>query len=134
MTNQAKTIFSIIALVTIGFLAGYHTHRYTVRTHLNKIAKERISPGLQERMIHALELDEAQKEKVTPILENYGKQLIQLRREEVAKRKPLLDSLQVELSKSLRPDQMERLDRMMHRMKRMRENGRKKKGREKRRE
>ncbi len=133
MSNRLKTVLSIIALLAIGFLAGYQSHRYVVRNHLNKIARERISPGLQERMIQALQLDETQLPEVTPILEDFGKRLIQMRRDEVERRKPLLDSMEIALSEKLRPDQQEHLDQMMKRMKRIRENGSRKGKREKRR-
>lgn len=118
MNHTLKTTLSIIGLLAIGFLAGYQTHMGLVKKRVHRIAKERIAPGLMERMTDILDVTDEQRPRIEPIMETYTKKLIEVKKEGIQKRKPIIEALRKELKEELEPEQLERLDHMMERMKR----------------
>ena len=118
MSDTIKTILSIVAILLIGYLAGYHSHRYTVKNRLKQIARERIEPGFSERLLQTLQIEEPRKGEIEPILRTYGSQLISLRRHYHAEAKPVMDSLRIRLQDKLTAEELKTLDRVIWRMRR----------------
>jgi hypothetical protein len=126
MNNTTRTIIAAIGLLAIGFLAGYHTNRAMVKKKLDRVAKERISPGFVERMMDILDITEVQKPEVEPILKDFSVKLIEARKIEMERRGPILDSMYANLIELMDGEQKEKLNKMVERMKRSRHRSHKK--------
>lgn len=118
MNNTVKTILAMIALVLIGFIAGFYTHRYMMKSHLDDLKKYRPSKGLNERILNQLAQDETEKTTLQPVIDKYVTQIVDIHKESRAKREPILEALKGELNPLLDDAQKEKLDRIIKRMKR----------------
>ena len=66
-----KSIISIIALLVIGFVAGFFTNRYLTVKTANKIAALRKAKGMENRLYEILDLEAEQKEQLAPIIKKH---------------------------------------------------------------
>jgi hypothetical protein len=121
MNNKFKTILAVIGILLIGYMIGFYTNRIIVKQRLEKVVKTRISPGFEHRLLDIIALDSSQYDILEPVVKKYGQRLIQVNRESKVQKALILDSLKQDLKDQLSEDQMERLEKVIHRMKRIHE-------------
>ena len=117
-TSNLKSILAVLALVLIGYFAGFHHHRYVVQHRLNRIAQLRTEPGsgMEQRLFDVIKATPEQEEKITPILQKRKKELHQTNLEIRERRKPILDSMRAEIEVLLTPEQIDEFDQFMKRL------------------
>ncbi len=120
-----KSIISIIALLGIGFIAGFFTNRHLTVKKANKIAALRKVKGLENRLYETLELAPEQKEQLAPIIKKHLEVLAQLNKTHQEKRVATINELKEAIVPSLNEVQKRRLDKFSKRLKRF-QRGRKK--------
>jgi dsDNA-binding SOS-regulon protein len=112
-----KSIFSIIALLTIGFLAGFTTHRHLTVQATERIAVLRLAKGMENRLYKTLQLDEEQKENLVPIISKHFEEVAQINRAHRANRIKMLATLKSKISPFLNEKQKEKLEKFSNRLK-----------------
>lgn len=103
------------ASAAIGFIAGqeYATYRFSRKWRGEGRIRERIMAKLDRR----LNLDPAQKERISAILESKTEQFKTAKKRFGDSAKSIRESTERQIKECLRPDQIEKFDRMMDKMK-----------------
>jgi len=125
-----KSIISIIALLVIGFVAGFFTNRYLTVKTANKIAALRKAKGMENRLYEILDLEAEQKEQLAPIIKKHFEVLMQINKTHQEKRIAAINELKIAINPSLNEIQKEQLDKFSKKLKRFnrkRRNGENKK-------
>ncbi len=113
-----KSIISIIALLIIGFVAGFITHRYLTIKAAQKIAVLRKAKGMENRLYEVLALDTLQKEQLSPIFQKHFAALAQLNKLHQEKRAIAIEELKAAITPNLNERQKKRFDKFSKRLKR----------------
>jgi len=113
-----KSIISIIALLFIGFVAGFFTNRYLTVKTAHKIAELRKAKGMENRLYEVLALDTKQKEQLAPIIQSHFEELTQLNKMHQEKRITVIKGLKEAINPSLTDVQKKRFDRFSKKLKR----------------
>ncbi len=121
-----KLFASMIALVLIGFVAGFYTNRYMTKQTVRKIAVLRQAKGMEDRLYKILRLDDAQKAKLEPVIKKHFENLEQINKENRSKRVKMADTLKAILAPDLTETQYKGLNRYIERLKRPLRNGKRK--------
>jgi len=109
--KNLKTILALIALVAIGFVGGFYTHRTISKKYVNRLVKLREAPGFEAHLYRMLEPTEEQKQQLNPIVERYAEKVTTMHRSFRHERHALLDSMHAEIKPLLDEQQVERLER-----------------------
>lgn len=115
-----KTILSVIGLLLIGYVSGFHHHRYVMKNRIAEIADHRIAPNapMAGRFFTNINATEEEKELLRPIFRKYMKELHQIGQTIKDKRKPVLDSMRAEIEVHLNADQKVEFEKVMKRISR----------------
>jgi len=115
-----KTILSVIGLVLIGYVTGFHHHRHLTQSRIAEIADHRITPNspLPERFFTNINATEEDKELLRPIFRKHMKELHQIGQSIKEKRKPVLDSMRAEIEVHLNADQKVEFEKIIKRINR----------------
>lgn len=100
----------MLALVAIGFLAGFATHRTVVASKIKRVAALKSAEGFEAQLMNRINLDEAQKMQVKPIIEKYADKISRASQEARQLRKMMVDSMHSEMKPFLNSEQIEQLD------------------------
>lgn len=99
----------MIALVGIGFTAGFYTHRYATKKRVERIRDLVRKEGFAQQLFRFIEATPEQQEKLTPIVEPRAKEIHELFLNFRQERTELMDSLEQEIQPLLTDEQVERL-------------------------
>jgi len=115
-----KTILSVIGLVLIGYVAGFHHHRYLMQSRIAEIADHRIAPNapMAERFFTNINATKEDKELLRPIFRKHMRELHQIGQTIREQRKPVLDSMRAEIEVHLNADQKVEFEKVMKRINR----------------
>ena len=113
-----KSIISIIALLGIGFIAGFFTNRHLTVKTANKIAALRKAKGLENRLYEILVLEPEQKEQLAPIIKKHFEVLTELNKTHQEKRIATINELKEAIVPSLNDIQKQQLDKFSKKLKR----------------
>jgi hypothetical protein len=107
--NYLKTALVVAGLLAIGFIGGFHTHRFLATKKIKEVAELRMARGFQTRFFDAVQATEAQRTVLEPIVEKYGKQMALIYQDFRKDRQSLTDSLMNELKPHLDETQWRQL-------------------------
>lgn len=107
--NYLKTALVVAGLLAIGFIGGFHTHRYLATKKIKEVAELRMARGFKTRFFDAVQATEAQRTVLEPIVEKYGKQMALIYQDFRKDRQSLTDSLMSELKPHLDETQWQQL-------------------------
>jgi len=115
-----KTILSVIGLLLIGYVAGFHHHRHITQSRIAEIAAHRIAPNapMAERFFTKINATEEERELLRPIFRKHMRELHQIGQTIRKKRKPVLDSMRAEIEGHLNADQKAEFEKVMKRINR----------------
>lgn len=121
--NYLKTTLVVAGLLAIGFIGGFHTHRYLATKKIKEVAELRMAWGFQTRFFDAVQATGAQRAVLEPIVEEYGKKMSLLYQDFRKNRQSLTDSLLNELKPYLDEVQLQQLTEFNKRFRGRRPNG-----------
>lgn len=124
-----KTLLAILGLLLIGFIGGFFAHRILVEQQIRKLSGKRTARGIEHIFQKTIRPEEEQTATLEPLLEKYALRLSEISQVYHQQRLEVYDSLNIEVRPLLTPDQQERFDEMIDRLKYRR--FRKKKGEDK---
>ena len=104
-----KTILAMLALVGIGFVAGFYTHRAASKKVIHKVATLREAPGFEAHLYSVIKPTEEQKEKIGPIVSVYAKKIATIHKETRNNRHMMMDSMHAAIKPYLEEEQIERM-------------------------
>ena len=107
--NYLKTVLVVAGLLAIGFIGGFHTHRFLTTKKIKQVAELRMARGFQTRFFDAVQATDAQRAVLEPIVEKYGKRMALLYQDFRKNRQSLTDSLLTELKPHLDEVQLQQL-------------------------
>ena len=112
-----KVVLAMLALVMIGFIGGFATHRHLAKERIHDIARMHRPHGLVEQLRKSIRPNEAQIAEIRPIFQEWSKEMQAIRtiynQEKIAK----LDTLIRRVKPLLENEQVERLDKRFQRIK-----------------
>ncbi|MCB1124595.1 MAG: hypothetical protein KJT03_23790, partial [Verrucomicrobiae bacterium] len=95
--NYLKITLVVAGLLTIGFIGGFHAHRYLATKKIKEVAELRMARGFQTRFFDAVQATDIQRAVLEPIVERYGKKMALIYQDFRKNRQLLTDSLLNEL-------------------------------------
>ena len=98
-----RIITSILALVGIGFFAGFYTHREITTDKIKRVANTCKKRGFQDYLYTSIKADSLQIKEIGPIVDPFADDMSALIGDQRAQRMELLDSLHVSLKDHLEP-------------------------------
>jgi hypothetical protein len=110
-----KTILAMLALVGIGFVAGFYTHRAASKKVIHKVAKLREAPGFEAHFYRILKPDAEQKEQIAPIVSAYAKKVAAIHDATRKNKHMLMDSMHAAIKPYLEEEQIERMEKFSRR-------------------
>ncbi len=97
MKKNGKVIVAIAALIGIGFLGGFYTHRYLSTQKIERIARMRSAEGFREGIFTVVDASEEQRQQLAPIIDRYSKAMGRSHREWRRSLHALVDSMHQEI-------------------------------------
>lgn len=103
--DKWKVIVVVVGLLLTGFVAGFMTNRYLIRTHIHQFRQADNEHAFGAYLIDRLDASPEQLEQLKPVMDYYGKRFHQLGQEHRAERTLLTDSLYQQINPLLTPEQ-----------------------------
>ncbi|MEL6923435.1 MAG: hypothetical protein AAFO94_05245, partial [Bacteroidota bacterium] len=115
-----KSILSVIGLLLIGYVGGFHHHRTIVKDQIRRISDHRMEVGgrFTDRFFDHIDATEAQREILSPIIEQHLREMQVINKEMRSRRRPVLDSMRAEIEVHLQADQQEAFEAFMRKVRR----------------
>jgi Spy/CpxP family protein refolding chaperone len=117
--DKVKNILAVFGLITIGFIAGFVTHRQLVKKEMQRVVRLGEAPMFREHLVRQLDLQPEQKVQVEQILDKHVQQMRQLMQDNRRSRADLIRNLEDDLKPVLSEQQLEQLQRFNRRFKRL---------------
>lgn len=113
-----KSIISILALLLIGFVAGFFTNRYLAKQIVQDVANRRHPKAMKQRLYRILELEESQKVTLEPIMQQHFEEMAAFGREHRMKREAMNKKFNEQIIPELTLEQKEKFEEFQKRFKR----------------
>lgn len=117
MDNKVKSRLILLVTLLIGVILGMVLQSFIMKWHFEKrVNRLRTARGFTERFERIIQPTDEQRPEVERILENHFQHIQKRMRKPFQELQAQLDTLEMELSKVLTPEQMERLKQFRKRM------------------
>jgi hypothetical protein len=93
MMRNLKIVLALLSLVAIGFVAGFHTHRYLAVRDISRVAAMRSPESYREALLKAIQADDRQRAELEPIMLDYSNRIGAVFHESRQRRRELADSM-----------------------------------------
>lgn len=104
-----KIVLAMLALVLIGFIGGFATHRHLAIERIHDSAR-RPGRSFERHLERVIQADETQREQLRPIIEKWQQKQRQEHDSHKANRVAKMDSMVLEMRPFLNPSQIEQVD------------------------
>lgn len=108
--KSIKAIITVVGLLSLGFVAGFFTHRQVTVKQVQKVREIGQAPGFQRHLLDFLEPTPEQREQLEPIIGRYAKEMGEQWKEHRQERKALVDAMHEEIKPLLTEAQLQKLD------------------------
>ncbi len=105
-----KIVLFVISLLSVGFIAGFYTHRYVVAKKIEKVAELRFAMGFKKNLFEVIHADQEQRDEMGPVVDKYAQEIARVSRESRMRRKELVDSLYKELKPMMSEEQVTQME------------------------
>ncbi|HMO38817.1 MAG TPA: hypothetical protein PKC76_05465 [Saprospiraceae bacterium] len=108
--RSLKIVLVLVSLVSMGFVAGFHTNRYLVKQKISRVANMRYADGLKQSIFAKINASEEQRRQIAPAIEKYADKVALVYQESRLLRRSLMDSLRAEVKPFLHEEQTNALE------------------------
>lgn len=111
MKNNMLIAGSAFLLLVLGMVLGFCINRQMMKKRIQEVVKVRHAEGTTVHFYEFIAIPEHQRPQLDPVLRPYIVSLENINWEFTRRRRPVLDSLQRDMQRHLRQEQLDRLER-----------------------
>ncbi len=104
-----KIVLAMLALVLIGFIGGFVTHRHLAIERIHQSTRH-PGAGIERHLERIIQPDDAQREQLQPIFEKWRNSMRTVHKAHMKQRSEKVDSMFLEMKPLLNPTQLERTE------------------------